>query len=217
MARLHFLRILRGMKQLANLTTDPDELDVLYLEDADSIDPDDPFYLDQAARLHEMAQLRMGLPPKRRAIATALVGRLTLTSQKALAEELDVSMNTIYKTKNDPRVRRMLVLAESLNHHRKGPSMESRAALLWRIALRNENTKPRIAISAVDILNKQMGVYKPDDNTPAAAQINVVNFNFQSEAKPLGDMDLPSPNQTKNEDAIEGEFTPVEVTINSDD
>lgn len=201
------------MKELAHLTDDPDERSALLMEHAEAIDPDDPYFQQQAHRLNELANLRRTLPAKRQAIASELM-RVHPLSATDIAEKLKVSLPTIAAAKADPRVRRMLVLNETLNHHRRGPSLESRAALLWRIALRNEESKPRIAIAAVDTLNKQTGVYKPDDqagNQPT--QINVVNFNFAAEPKPLGDIAIPAAQKARDADAIDGEFTPVTVEV----
>ena len=186
---------------LAELTDDPDELFLLTAEALSTVEDDDPYSARYARLCNELAALTRQVSRFQR-----LIPRYVLNGEKAnvIAEKLGCSPPTVYAALRNPKVQRILSILEQLNRLQTGPALAARADMLWRIAKRNETVNPRVSIAAVDVLNKQEGVYKPD-TAPQTPTVQVVNFNITAEPRPHGERVLPAA------PAIEGDFVVVEV------
>ena len=128
-----------------------------------------------------------------------------------IAEKVGVTPNTVRTALQRDPCRLYMGALAARREYLDGPSVQARAAMLWRIAQNNEDDAPRISISAVDVLNKTTGVYadqQRDLNANAPPTIQVIN-NFllggtPNDAKPV---------EKTSSDVIDGEFTPVTVDI----
>lgn len=83
------------------------------------------------------------------------------------------------------------------------PDMEERAKMLWGIAHDTKDSQPRVAISAIDTLNKMTGVYVQDDASKAIPSIVINQFNIEQKDRET------LLNETLN-------FAPITVEVNDD-
>ena len=94
--------------------------------------------------------------------------------------------------------------------------MNARAALLWRIALREEIDNPRTSISAIDTLNKQEGVYVANEAPPNQGVIvNINQFVVGSAptAPPPGVLPAREAPLHPVADVLEAEFTTLKIEV----
>ncbi len=194
------------------LTDDFYELDILKADNLEQIEPDDPHFQEVCRIQYELVALNKALPPKRQFVAMMLMSG---KNRKQIAEAKECSAQTVGVALADERVQRQLVLLQRLNHIRSGPAQDARQALLWRIAMREEEKRPSISIRAVDVMNRADGVYQPEAEEGAGGlTIRINNFTLNSPGEPQTPRDMTP----KKEGAVlEGEFTPltVEVTQNA--
>jgi len=189
------------------LTQDPFELDILTDESIDLIEPDDPHYQECARLTSRIAALSRTIGPKRINIANALLRGVL---KPKIIKEQRTSHTTIKSTIEDPRVQQYVVCRLRLVHIRKGPTMDARASLLWRIAIREEKRQPSISIKAVDTLNKQQGVYLRDDHGDGSVTVHINQFVLADNTRqPTA---LPDDNKPAIH-TIEGEFTSITVEV----
>jgi hypothetical protein len=189
----------------AKLTDDEYENAVLFDEEELAyIEPTDPHY-QEVTRIHnELASISRQLPAKRRGVAPLVLRGRTNVS---IAGELGCSSQTVAVAKDDPMVRRQMVLLQRLNHIQRGPSRESRVSLLWGIAQREKETRPSITLGAVNMLNKMDGVYIEEEAQNEKTVINIQNFMITERAEKAVE------DASDKNDVIEGEFTPVTVNV----
>lgn len=192
------------------LTTDPFELEILDDEQLALIEPDDPYHQEAIRLTSQLAAIKRRTSIKRLNIVDALLRGVPKTQ---IIEEQKTSWGTIAKTMEDPDIKDFVFAKLRLIHLRKGPAMNARAAMLWRIALREEHENPNVSIKAIDTLNKQEGVYiTNDEKTEGGLVIKINNFVIGSDPTPP-QLATAQPERLATDGAIEGEFTPVEVDI----
>lgn len=192
----------------ANLTDfADDEWDALVLapEPDTYPDPDDPYYDDIAQTSHQIAVLRTEIPAKQLKVLPYIVQGVGPTEACAAT---GVSQQTYYKCKHNPIAQRIRTLSQRLNNLRNGPDQANRAAMLWRIAKRNEHEKPTVSLKAIDLLNKQDGVYQPDVS-PASQGITVEHAVFHVTAH----QDHIKEVNTIETTVRDGKFIPAEVDV----
>jgi hypothetical protein len=181
------------------LTSDPYEQGILTEDELDLVEPDDLYYREITQIHTKMSALSARLPYKRLAIIKALMLGAARTD---IIRDLRTSYATINAALNDPECRTYAALMMRSTRLRKGPSLEARAALLWRIAIREEHEHPRTSIAAIDTLNKQEGIYTPD-KTDGDGPLNVTINNFN----------LPPPTlrQVASPHLLDDDTAPIEL------
>lgn len=191
------------------LTNDPFANDVLTSENLAIVGDNDPHYAHVTRLSRQIATAKLGLPNK-----YAEIGEMLLDGAKraSICHELKTTYATIGKVAAHQDTNYYLALVAQLRQVRQGPSLEQRAAMLWRIATKFEEDEPRTAIIAVDTLNKQSGVYKKEEEKGGGGMtVNIQNFVMNSPGdaeKEVGDM-------TDQPVVVDGEFTPVEVSVDA--
>jgi hypothetical protein len=111
----------------------------------------------------------------------------------------------------------MIFLHLKIRHYRSGPQKEARMQMLWRIALRNEASNPRVSITAIDIMNKQDGVYKTEETQTVAPSIQINQFFLESGGPHLRDVTKARPSIPRHpEDAEDAVFTPIPISVDTD-
>ena len=140
--------------------------------------------------------------------------RLELEGKTAseIAKQFNVGYQTVHIALKKPAVKVFQQLVGQLNAIESGPSVAARRDMLWRIAKREEDNNPRVAISAVDILNKQEGLYRPDIDADGTGplQVTVNNFTMNVSEKLLQDK-----NKLVTEREIGPAFKPLVVSTKS--
>lgn len=188
---------------MTQFTSDPFELEILTDDEIDIVEPDDPYFQELTRITNKMAAIRTRRPPKHMAIVTALLNN---TPKLDIIKDLKTSYVTIAKVSKDPEIREYVALLMRSTRLRKGPSIEARAALLWRIALDNQHVNPRVSIAAVETLNKQDGTYKDDDAGDGQTIVKIQQFVMPAH---------PGQQAQLAGTTLEGEFTPVTVETNT--
>ena len=192
------------------LTTDPFEIEILNDEELSLIEPDDPYHKESIRLTSQIAAIKSRTSLKRLNIVDAL---LRGKSKTTIIEEQKTSWGTIAKTIEHDDIKQYVFATLRLIHLRRGPTMNARAAMLWRIALREEEDAPSVSIKAIDTLNRQEGVYVKDEGaTGGGLVINIQEFVVGSDpTPPQSTAALPA--QRSSPDVVEGEFTPVTVEL----
>lgn len=93
---------------------------------------------------------------------------------KDIAERMSISqgmVSTVIRSSNGQKFLSLLRYRQALTD---GPSTELRQNILWRIAARNEESAPRITLTAVDLLNKMANSYGEEAQTSGIPSINIV-------------------------------------------
>lgn len=164
----------------------------------------------------QIATLRAHMKPKWVQIVTLVFeGK----SKVEIIERLKTSYPTILKALTDDKGRKLLSLYQALSTLRRGPSQEARDAMLWRIALREEKTNPKVSINAVDVLNRAEGVYAKHDRLNAhPAKIVVQNYNFGALPPAHEDrLTAPTPKRDLPDGVIENEDGSLSIEVEIDD
>lgn len=114
-----------------------------------------------------------------------------------IAARLGITPSTVSTTLGRPEVRAFLGL---LRHHTAatdGPNTAQRMNLLWRIAQDNEIPAPKVAITAVEVLNKMTHVYADEAHQGTGTpQINIVINSPALQRGPLDQDNTPPEPQT---------------------
>lgn len=195
----------------SEFTDDEFEQLLLTADNQATIEPDDKMAVQVSQIGTELANLRVKLPQAQRRCPPYLYSGL---NNVKVAELAGCSPGTVAKARKNPDVRRILALLERLNRLHTGPQEAQRMAMLWRIAKREEEKQPRVAINALDVINKQAGIYQRDDGTsdgPVVVKINRFVVNAPEQAQ-------QAPNQRqraeKAVEIVEAEFKTVSVETN---
>lgn len=187
---------------LEEFIEDEDERQYLRASYADP-DRQDPFHntIDQLAT--QVATLARAIPPgHRKAIELYHQGR----TKAEITRQTRITHATITKALHSPKGLQLMSLLEQIQQLRKGPSLEARRAMLWRIALRAEQHKPSVALSAIDTLEKQAGTYRPhDDHSNEGTIIKIARFEVNNNQITLKDITPVTDN------TLPGEFTAIKV------
>jgi hypothetical protein len=133
------------------------------------------------------------------------LARLYRTSMKPaeIAKKLDRNIQTVYRWFKRDDVIRMVTLMDYLQQQIDGPNVEHRKAILWRIAVDNEDPKPNIAIQAIQEMNKMSGTYQEGGN---GGNGNIVQIQINGDILPRGPLDtLPETYETRQAQAIDAE------------
>lgn len=186
------------------LTDDDFERELLLEPAHDYILDDDPHAREVARLCTEIANIRLKMGRTGNVASLFLVGY----SRQKIAEELGLAYQTVCNVLKSDRGKRMLHLIERLRYIEDGPKEAQRAAMLWRIARREEILNPRVAISAIDILNKQKGAYVQEDQKETGLVVNINQFSVGSPPT----HELPAVAREKPV-TVEGEFTPITVDL----
>lgn len=194
----------------SDFTDDEYERSLLIHEDGPP-DPNDAYHVEMHDIAVLLANFRDQLTPiQRRAIPFIHQG----LNNTEVAQKADCSPQTVAKALKDPNVRQCLRLLMQADRLQAGPSSEQRVNMLWRIANRTEKKQPTTAIRALDVINKQMGAYAPEESTPRAPVINIKNFIMEQKERPR---DIPSrPANKPEEEAEDAVFTPISLTAEDD-
>lgn len=91
-------------------------------------------------------------------------------SNVAIAEKLNKKPNAISALLSNPKCKQLLTLLGYLALALEGPREGQRRAMLWRIAVANEEDDPRCAISALAELNR-MHVHRENLNAAMTAGV----------------------------------------------
>jgi hypothetical protein len=165
--------------------------------------PDDPHHIEMARIQAELAGLQRRMPQKRKRVPYLFMRGI---ARKDIAQKLDITYMTVCKAIDSSDGKRMMSLIQRATQLELGPSIQSRKSLLWRIALRNHETNPRVTLSAIDILNKQDGVYaKHTEEQDRAPRVLIQQF-MEGQTKLI-----PIENANQGGTVIEGEFVPLTV------
>jgi hypothetical protein len=170
---------------IAVLTDDEYELDALTPDRASIIEPDDPMYVEIAQLCHQIAHYKDKLPYKQRSILSPALNNVTPAE---IIKNYGVSAGTLHALRKNPNFRTISALQERIDRLNRGPDLSQRMAMLWRIAKREETAKPTTSLKAIDIMNKQDGIYMSADKTGDTISVTVQTFNFGLEGKPLEDL-----------------------------
>ena len=164
------------------------------------LDDDHPDRDDFAQALREIDQkifaFARQMKPKHREFA-----RLVRTgmSPKDLAKKMDVTTKTVYTWAQREDVKRQIILVDYQQRKIDGADINHRKGVLWRIAMDQEETRPNIAIQAIQEINKMSGTYTPEGGNSG----NVVNISINGELLPKTGLDtLP--------DTYEGRFKEIQ-------
>ena len=200
-------------KQLAELTDDEYELDVLTPDRAAFVEPDDPMYVEIAQLSHQLSHYKQKLPHAQR---KALNYALQPHPSTKVAELAGVAYATAIALRKNPHFHMIANLQERIDRLNRGPDLTQRMAMMWRIAKREEMGKPSIALKALDLMNKQQGLYQnDDDNTDKAPNITVMTFNFGMDGKPLEDLRDVTPVATVENIDRNAPFKPLTIDVPS--
>jgi DNA-binding CsgD family transcriptional regulator len=148
------------------------ELDVLEPEQlADPANPANDGYYDSLRSLRALANSYAERMRNRHVyiVRQTHAGK----SAKEIAQTLDVTQNTIYNVLRRDDAQGLMSVLRHTEHLVEGPRLELRRNMLWRIASRNEEEDPNIAISSLKELNKLAGSY-PMQVPDAPTQVNIV-------------------------------------------
>jgi hypothetical protein len=122
-----------------------------------------------------------------------------------IAKKLQVSNALVSSTLARDHCQQYIAALTAHIQYLHGPTIAARQQMLWRIAQQNEDNEPRVAIQAVDVLNKADGTYaahtKPDIGE---LNIQIIN-NFTQE-----------PAREREPAAIEGHAVAVEIEIDDE-
>ena len=186
-----------------DLTDDDYERAELLQDHADYIGADDPHYHTLALIQTELASLRRKVGTKRQQVPFLYMQGLSRTQ---IAKKTNVNYVTVCAALKSEEGKRMMALIQRSNQIEHGPSMQARQHMLWRIAVRNEKTNPRVSLAAVDTLNKQQGVYITEQQHDSELKVVINQF-----ALPDSNANLRVANQQQQ--IIEGEFTPITIEV----
>lgn len=166
---------------------------------------EDPFYGEIRDLHSKMAIKSARMRPTHRKIVFWHVKGL---KHAEIAEKVSVGLQTVGKTLKRQDARDMVVLYLRLAGFVDGPTIAARKAMLWRIARLNEHANPRIAITAIDVLNKTDGLYVlQSDQTPQLPVILVQNFQLNAVPLPQREIRDITPKLT------EGGFKPLTLNV----
>jgi hypothetical protein len=101
---------------------------------------------------------------------------------KDIAEEMSLHPVTVSKAIRSPGAQKVLWLAQYLTMLREGPTLEHRKRTLWEMANQNQQTDPKVSISAIQEMNRMDGVGKDRPDTKIEVTIN-------SQLLPRGNLD----------------------------
>ena len=110
-------------------------------------------------------------------------------SNTEIAEAVRVTPQTVGNVLRRDDVQELSTVLGHIGMLIDGPNLELRKHMLWRIARRNEEPEPNVAISALKELNKLEGAYP----VQAAATAAVVNVTINGEALPRTKLDEEHP------------------------
>lgn len=190
---------------VATLTKDPFEQEILRAEYATPLEDDCEH--DAATRV---LLLNLAAVQKKLKARHMDWGRQFLSGKNPskIAEAAGVTYQAVHVALKTPKMQSFLQMVGQLQRLEAGPSLVQRKGMLWRIAKREEEDDPRTAIAALDLINKQEGIYRPDGELGDGQLIvQVKNFTLNQIVQPnaaLKDVQPPA-------EIIEGEFTPVTV------
>jgi predicted DNA-binding protein YlxM (UPF0122 family) len=159
----------------ADLTDDEYERSLLIHEDGPP-DPNDPYHVEMHDIAVLLANFRSDLTAAQRRMIPYLHQNLP---HKEVAEKAGCTPQTVTNALKNSSVRQCLRLLMQADRLQAGPSVQQRANMLWRIALRTEHDKPTTAIRAVDTLNKLAGDYQPGDEGEGKTVINIREFRIE--------------------------------------
>jgi len=194
-------------KDLLELTEDEFEREVLLSTDYAERDPDDPMFHELANLATHIQNLTNTVPYGQRKLIPFLRQDGTNVSK---AEKANVSTATVAAAMNNPTVKRIMNLLNRIHHMRMGPTEEQRLYMLWTIAKREQIKKPNVTLKAIDIINRQRGVYADPTGKNGAGGfvVNIQNFsvtaNNPTTHEKIRDI-TPPPSHSK--------FVPVTIEI----
>lgn len=101
-----------------------------------------------------------------------------------VGKRLKIGSQTIGRYRKSQQGKDLLQLYRHLQQLRDGPQLDHKKSFLWRIAVDNEENRPRISIAAIQEMNKMSGSYAEQN-----AASNVFNIQINSELLPRGQLD----------------------------
>lgn len=152
------------------------------------------------ARLERLAPFLR--PQWREIVRLAATGH----ANKDIAAEVGVAPGTVTSVLQREHCQQYLALLTARIDYLEGPTVAARRQMLWRIATDNEDSAPRVAIQAVDVLNKQDGIYS-DHLKPNSGDLNIQIINNFSQ-EPVREREARP--------VIEGHAVSIEVEIDDD-
>ena len=121
----------------------------------------------------------------------------------SVGKEVGMATETLRKLESSVKGSRLLALMSHLEHLRDGPRVEHRRNLLYRIAADNELNRPRIAVAALQELNKMAGL-----GLSGAEAGGGVNITINNELFPRGALDVPPVSYEARERGAAEELVP---------
>jgi hypothetical protein len=195
---------------LLNYVENDDERDTLlgvFNPECPNVDPYDE---DLRQTTEILTRIGTQMRPKHRLICDNFVKGLTA---KQICEKLRTTRPTIKNALESDIGQRYIATLQSMKVLQNGPSEQSRIAMLWRIAVKNEDVNPRVAIQAIETMNKQDGTYASlqlKDVDAGPGQIVIRNFTVNVNA-PEDHIPAPTDPSPEGGTVIEGEFTPINI------
>jgi hypothetical protein len=185
---------------LARFTDDPVEQEILGSQRIEPLDPDCLYDVRTNILLKNVNAIQTKLKFKHQQWLREL---LSGSTPATVAKNHDVTPQSVYNVLRKPKAQEFLHLIAQLKALEGGPTDAQRLDMLWRIAKREELDNPKTAIQALDVINRQKGVYRPDD-TKSEGPLKITVNQFVMDANKTARIS----NKTN---VIEGEFTPVTV------
>lgn len=199
--------ITNSLTAVVKTLTADDEIDVLRCNAIAPLTDDDPHARDIHRLTTKISNLRTRMTAKRAKIVKHLADGESLSSAARMAGSFPPTAKAAITS---PEGKQLFQLYAQLAASSIAPSLAARAALLWRIAIREEHKNPRISIAAVDTLNKQTGVYIPQEFLPQTPNIVIQNFRVDATTTQFTPIGTPEPI------TIEGEWKPVTIEVDKE-
>jgi len=135
----------------------------------------DEFVKNTIALKKEIARAMINLTPNQRYTVKETVKGVP---QSDIAAELGVSASTISTSLKKTKVNAVLNMLMHYELMLDAPLEFQRKNMMWRIAVDNEKSKPKVAISAIDTLNKMTKTYATEQNGVGTVNIVINNANL---------------------------------------
>lgn len=136
--------------------------------------PDHKKYMQTINHLENTAAaVESTLPRVARIVAD---GVLNDQAVRHIAERAQTNPAAVRRWQAEPKVKKVVELMRRARRLINAPPLAHRVQLAWRIAVRNEIINPKVSLSAIDLINKTMQVYTPEEKGNTAPVIVLGNF-----------------------------------------
>lgn len=155
-----------------------------FIEDPDIITPASDPYLEQVREVKRyiVAIAQTMTPYQVTAVKMLYQGK----TKVEVAETLGKAYATILRATNSEKAKQLRNALEVLGALETGASTAQRKNILWRIAHRNELSRPSLTISAVAELNKMDNIELQHAATTSG---NTINIQINADLFPKGNLD----------------------------